>query len=75
MTPDLSLHELLQLRNELIRARMSGVRTIRDQNGEELTYRSDREMAGALAHLESLISAKRSGATANVIKFRTTKGT
>jgi hypothetical protein len=74
MVPDLNLTQLCELRVKLIRARANNVRTVRDQNGEEITYKSDREMAAALAYIESLIAAKRSG-TANVIKFKTSKGT
>jgi hypothetical protein len=71
---DLPLSELLELRNRLIRARANDVREISDQNGESITYKSDREMAAALAYIESLISARRSGGS-NVIKFKTSKGT
>jgi hypothetical protein len=73
--PDLNLAQLCELRVKLIRARANNVREVTDQNGESLTYKSDREMAAALAYIESLIAAKRSGTTANVIKFRTSKGT
>jgi hypothetical protein len=72
---DLALGELLNMRSALLRARLQGIRTVRDQNGEEITYRSDRELAGALAHVESLIADRRAGRTTNVIRFKTSKGT
>lgn len=71
---DLPLSELLELRNKLIRARASDVREIQDQNGERISFKSDRELSSALAHIEARISAARSGAS-NVIKFKTSKGT
>lgn len=70
----LTLSELQSLRDALIRARLGGLREVRDSNGESVTYKSDREMAAALANVESQIAQMQSGAV-NVIQFRTTKGT
>lgn len=71
----LSLSDLLTLRDALIRARLNGVREVRDQSGETVTYKSDREMAAALADVEARIAAMQSGAAPNVIRFQTSKGT
>lgn len=71
----LSLPELQSLRDALIRARFAGVREVEDANGERIQYRSDSEMARALANCEALISQFQSGQTPNVIKFQTSKGT
>lgn len=43
------LATLQQWRDKLFEARMKGVRSFKDQNGEEVSYASDREMAAALA--------------------------
>lgn len=69
----LSLSELESLRAELVRARLNGVREITDQNGESVTYKSDREMAGALASVEAEI-ARLQSSTIKQVRFRTTKG-
>lgn len=69
----LSLPELQGLRDALIRARLAGVREVRDQNGETVSYKSDAEMARAIANAEALI-AQMQGNQPNVIKFHTSKG-
>jgi type IV secretory pathway TraG/TraD family ATPase VirD4 len=69
----LTLTELESLRAALVRARLNGVREIRDQNGETVSYKSDREMAGALASVESEI-ARLQSTTIKQVRFRTTKG-
>lgn len=70
----LSLSELQSLRDALIRARLGGVRRVRDQNGEEIEYKSDAEMERALRNCEALIAQMQSGQTPNVIKFNARKG-
>jgi len=72
---DLTLAELQTMRDALIRARMGGLRSVRDQNGEEITYKSDAEMAAALRNIESMISFASTGCVPNVIRFNTSKGT
>ncbi|MGE0828046.1 MAG: phage head-tail joining protein [Hyphomonadaceae bacterium] len=69
----LDLSTLQSLKDALVKARLSGVREIRDQNGETVSYKSDREMASALSSVESQIAALQSAAP-NVIKFKTSKG-
>ena len=69
----LTLAQLQARRDALVMARTSGVRRVRDQNGEEVEYRSDSEMARALAHLDSEI-AKLSGRPPSSFHFTTSKG-
>ncbi|MEI4486366.1 hypothetical protein V8J36_09195 [Frigidibacter sp. MR17.14] len=69
----LTLVELTAARDMLFRARAGGVMTFRDQNGELVTYKSDAEMARALAALDAEIAAA-SKRPASTILFRTLKG-
>jgi len=69
-----SLSDLQQWRDKLFQARMSGIREVRDQNGESVTYRSDAEMAAALAAADSAIAEAQSGRQVKSIIFRTSKG-
>lgn len=69
----LTLTELTTARDALLRARAAGVRRVRDQSGEEVEYRSDAEMARALAALDSEIAGA-SAARPNTIHFTTSKG-
>lgn len=69
----LTLSELETLRENLVRARLNGVREVRDQNGETVQYKSDREMAAALASVESEIARLQSN-TVKQVRFTTTKG-
>lgn len=50
-----SLAALIKFRDDLIAARLGGIRSLRDQNGEEVEYKSDAQMAAALAYVEGLI--------------------
>ncbi|MDI6025243.1 hypothetical protein QBK99_03340 [Corticibacterium sp. UT-5YL-CI-8] len=52
-----SLSQLIIWRDSLIESRMSGVYSVTDQNGERITYRTDGEMARAIAAAESMIAA------------------
>lgn len=65
--------ELQKMRADLLAARAGGIRRFRDQNGEEVEYRSDPEMASALAALDAEIAAQ-SARPANTILFKTSKG-
>jgi len=69
----LTLTELTAARDALLRARAAGVRRVRDQSGEEVEYRSDAEMARALAALDSEIAGA-SAARPTTIHFTTSKG-
>jgi hypothetical protein len=65
--------ELQKMRADLLAARAGGVRRFRDQNGEEVEYRSDSEMARALAALDAEISAQ-TARPASTIHFKMSKG-
>lgn len=69
----LSLFDLTAARDSLFMARAGGVLTFRDQNGELVTYKSDSEMARALAALDAEIAAA-TKPPASTILFRTSKG-
>lgn len=69
----LTLAELTTAHDSLLRARAGGMRRVRDQNGEEIEYRSDAEMARALAALDSEI-AKLNGKPPSAFYFQTSKG-
>lgn len=68
-----TLAELLRFRDTLKAARYGGARRFRDQNGEEVEYRSDSELARALAALEAEISAA-SARPPTAYIIRTSKG-
>lgn len=68
-----TLVEMTALRDRLFDARMSGVREVQDQNGERIVYRSDTEMARALAALDAAIAAAQAK-PASTILFKTSKG-
>ena len=69
----LTLQELTAARDTLFRARAGGVLTYRDQNGELVTYKSDSDMARAIAALDAEIAAA-SRRPASTVLFRTSKG-
>ncbi|ADP71984.1 hypothetical protein Rvan_2774 [Rhodomicrobium vannielii ATCC 17100] len=68
-----SLAQLIDWRDALFEARMTGVRRVRDADGVEIEYRSDNEMKAAIAAADSEIAAaqRRQPST---IHFRTSKG-
>lgn len=69
--PDLT--QLRRYRDELQDARFSGIRETRDSNGETISFKSDAEMARALADIDSQIAAltKRRN---SIIYLTTSKG-
>jgi histidinol dehydrogenase len=69
----LNLPQMQQWKDALIAARLSGVREIYDQNGEKVAYKSDSEMAAALAFAEKQISDFHRS-TPRTIVFATHKG-
>ena len=78
LTPEIaalnpSLKDLYRYRRDLMEARFSGVRSLRDTNGEEIVYRSDSELKAALTAInqEIAVATKR---PANTIVFNTSKG-
>lgn len=69
-----TLAQLQEWRDRLFQSRLSGVRELRDSNGETVTYRSDNEMRAALAAADAAIAAAQAGRPVNTILFRTSKG-
>uniref|UniRef100_UPI001C930852 phage head-tail joining protein n=1 Tax=Cereibacter sediminicola TaxID=2584941 RepID=UPI001C930852 len=67
------LADLIQFRDRLRAARYGGVRRLRDQNGEEVEYKTDTEMARALAALDAEIQGLARRPT-SIIRFQTSKG-
>jgi hypothetical protein len=68
-----SLADLITWRDALFEARLQGVREFRDQNGETVVYKTDQQMAAALAAADAAIAAAQRKPP-STIKFRTSKG-
>ena len=68
-----TLAQLQKWRDDLQDARFSGVRTVRDSNSEEITYKSDSEMRAALASIDTEIR-RLSKPASSTIHFQTSKG-
>jgi hypothetical protein len=64
-------NDLRGWRDKLFAARMRGVREVRDANGEQVTFSSDREMASAIAAADRELAAR---PPVHTIRFRTSKG-
>lgn len=70
-----TLPELVAWRDRLQECVYSGARSVRDSNGEELQYRSQRELTAALQSLNSEIHAMQSELGCSRIVYpRTSKG-
>ena len=69
-----SLSELQAFRTKLTSARFSGVRKVRDQNGESVEYASDRELSDAIAACDREIAAVSGARSPRTIRFETSKG-
>lgn len=66
--------ELARLRDELIRARARGIRTL-EYDAKRITYTSDAEMAAAIADLDRRINtATARGASPRTVSFVSSKG-
>lgn len=73
----MTLEELIADRDELLKARASGVQMVeyRSANSSRRTeYRSDADMVRALADLERRIAEFGSGVRPTTIRFATSKG-
>lgn len=68
-----SISKLREYRDQLQDARFSGVRTFRDSNGEEITYRSQAEIERAIAAIDSEIHHLQRGRNA-LIRLQSSKG-
>lgn len=55
-----TLPDLVAMREALLAARYQGTRTVRDSDGSELTYKSDAELATALASITREIAIRES---------------
>jgi hypothetical protein len=64
--------DLQTWRDALVQARMTGTRRVRDADGSEIEYRSDSEIARAIAAADAMISAASPPIT--TIRFDTSKG-
>lgn len=71
----LTLDQLKAARDALVTARSQGVLSYADQNGERVEYKSDKQMASALAALDVEISKVAGLAAPTKLNFVTTKGT
>jgi hypothetical protein len=70
-----TLPELQAMRAALVAARAAGTREVRDgSSGDAIVYKSDSEMAAALAALDSEIAALTRGPQPSVVRFSTSKG-
>lgn len=67
-------HDLMKARQKIQDARFEGVLTFRDQNGEQVTYKSDAEMAAALTAIDAEIARLQGRSIASTIRFQTSKG-
>jgi len=69
----LALPALEAQRDALIKARSNGLRSVREPSGEEVQFRSDAELAAALASVERRI-AEFGRSLPSTITFATSKG-
>jgi len=68
-----SLENLIQYRADLEQVRFTGTRRVKDSNGEEVEFKSDSELARALAAVNAEIAAAQSH-PASIIYLSTSKG-
>lgn len=68
-----TLSDLQRFRDDLLSARFSGVRRFRDQNGEEIEYRSDSELKNAIDAVNAEIAAA-TRKPSSTVRFQTSKG-
>ena len=69
----LTVAQLTEMRDGLVADRASGIRVVTHQNGQSMTYKSDSEMAAAIAALDSQIAAA-AQSRAGRFTFSTSKG-
>ena len=70
----LSLSDLQRWRDDLVSTRLGGLRVVQDRTGERVEYKTDAEMARAIASADRLIATLQAGAPATTILFLTSKG-
>lgn len=66
----MDLATLQEWREKLFEARMKGIRSVRDQSGEEIVYASGREMSEAIAAADREIAALAGVRTPSTIYFK-----
>lgn len=71
----LDLQTVIKWRDDLVQARLSGIREVQDQNGERIAYRSDSEMARAIEAAERTIASLKGDRQPRTVIFKTSKGT
>lgn len=69
-----TLLELLEQRQTLTEARRSGVRAVGYSDGANVQYRSDAELAAAIANLDREIATAQGCRAVSRFTFRTSKG-
>ncbi|MCB1349290.1 MAG: hypothetical protein KDK11_11860 [Maritimibacter sp.] len=69
----MTLDELIARRDRLRRARFNGVATV-SIDGEEVTYKSDAQIAAALSAIEAEITKLTRGSRPRTLYPQTTKG-
>ncbi|MHA6644639.1 phage head-tail joining protein [Mesorhizobium sp. A623] len=69
-----SLPTLVDYRERLYAARFSGTRSVQDSNGERIEYRSDAELARAIASINREIATAESELGCSRVRFQTSKG-
>lgn len=69
-----ALSDLTAWRDKLMESRLRGVRRVRDPDGSEVEYRSDSEMARAIAAADAAIAKATTGRPILSVKFHSSKG-
>jgi hypothetical protein len=62
--------DLIAWLDRLQRARTSGIRSVFDSDGSRVEYKSDSELASAIAYVQSLLNAP----PVKAVRFTTSKG-
>ena len=70
----IQLSDLIAWRDALIQSRLQGVSRVRDQNGEEVEFKTDNQMAAAISSANDLIAQMQTAQPVNTIRFQTSKG-
>ena len=70
----LTVSDLQAARDRLVEARATGLTMLVDQNGERIEYKTDAQMAAALAALDAEIARLTGRPAPRAIVFRTSKG-
>lgn len=68
-----TLAQLIEWRTRLQESRYGGLREVRDSNGESVSYKSDSEMARALAAIDAEIESMHRRPASRILT-QTTKG-